>query len=73
MGEASNGDVARTNYSIDYVVDSMTQDEEEGKPVYVLELKARDADLSYSRIKLWVLEDGEFPSRPTISSARESC
>ena len=61
MGEASNGDVARTNYSIDYVVDSMTQGEEDGKPAHVLKLRARDADLSYSRIKLWVLDDGDVP------------
>jgi hypothetical protein len=61
MGEASNGDVARTNYSTDYVVDSMTDDEEDGKPAKVLDLRARDAELSYSRVKLWVSRDGDIP------------
>jgi hypothetical protein len=61
MGEASNGDVARTNYSTDYVVDSVTDGEEDGKPVIVLDLKAKDADLSYSRVKLFVSRDGETP------------
>ncbi len=61
MGEASNGDVARTNYSTDYVVDSAMDAEEDGKPVCVLDLKAKDADLSYSRVKLWVSRDGDVP------------
>ncbi len=61
MGEASNGDVARTNYSTDYVVDSVADAEEDGKPVVVLDLKAKDADLSYSRVKLFVSRDGETP------------
>jgi outer membrane lipoprotein-sorting protein len=61
MGEASNGDVARTNYSTDYVVSSITEGEEDGKPVNVLELKAKDPDLSYSRVTLWALRDGDVP------------
>ena len=61
MGEASNGDVARTNYSADYTVESMSQEEEDGKPATVLELRARDAELSYSRIRLWVSQDGDIP------------
>ncbi len=61
MGEASNGDVARTNYSTDYTVESIAHEEDDGKPVNVLELKARDADLSYSRIRLWVSQDGDVP------------
>ena len=61
MGEASNGDVARTNYSTDYVVDSTIEAEEDGKAVTVLDLKAKDADLSYSRVKLWVSRDGDVP------------
>jgi hypothetical protein len=61
MGDASNGDVARTNYSTDYVVDSIADDEEDGKPAKVLDLRAKDADLSYSRVKLWVSRDGDIP------------
>jgi hypothetical protein len=61
MGEASNGDVARTSYSGDYVVESMAEVEEDGKPAMVLDLKANDPELSYGRVKLWVSRDGEVP------------
>jgi outer membrane lipoprotein-sorting protein len=61
MGEASNGDVARTNYSADYTVESMADDSIDGKPAVRLELKARDAELSYSRIVLWVARAGDEP------------
>src|SRR5207302_1358393 len=47
----------RTNYSADYVVDSIAEDEEDGKPANLLDLKAKDTDLSYSRVKLWVSRD----------------
>jgi len=63
MGEASNGDVARTNYSADYIVDSIEEAEEDGKPSTRLELKAQDPDLSYGRVTLWVSRDGEIPLR----------
>jgi outer membrane lipoprotein-sorting protein len=62
MGEASNGDVARTNYSADYVVGSIAEVEEDGKPARVLDLKAKDSDLSYSRVRLWVSPD-DIPLR----------
>ena len=61
MGEASNGDVARTNYSADYTPESIAEDTVDGKPAYVLDLKARDADLSYSRVVLWVTRTGYEP------------
>jgi outer membrane lipoprotein-sorting protein len=61
MGEASNGDVARTNYSADYAVESMNEEREDGKPSWVLDLKAKDTDLSYSRVKLWVSRPDEVP------------
>jgi outer membrane lipoprotein-sorting protein len=61
MGEASNGDVARTNYSTDYAVDSITSGDEDGKPSQLLDLKAKDPDMSYSRVKLWVSRDGALP------------
>ena len=61
MGEASNGDVARTNYNTDYVVDSMADGDDDGKPAIVLDLKAKDAELSYSHVKLWVARDSNEP------------
>lgn len=61
LGEASNGDVARTNYSVDYSVPSMTEEETDGTSAYVLELQAKDPDLSYSRVRLWVAKKDLFP------------
>jgi outer membrane lipoprotein-sorting protein len=61
MGEASNGDVARTNYSADYSVQSMDEENVDGKPANMLELKARDPDMSYGRVVLWVTRSGGEP------------
>jgi outer membrane lipoprotein-sorting protein len=54
MGEASNGDVARTNYSVDYIAEPAGEDEVEGVKTYVLNLRAKDPGVSYSRVRLWV-------------------
>ena len=54
MGEASNGDVARTNYSVDYVPEMAGEDSVSDQPAYVLDLRAKDTDLSYTRVRLWV-------------------
>jgi outer membrane lipoprotein-sorting protein len=61
MGEVSNGDVARTSYSADYIPESVTAEDVDGTPALVLDLKARDADLSYSRIRLWVARRDNVP------------
>lgn len=50
MGEASNGDVARTSFTIDYTPKSAS---EEGS-AWVLELEAKDPSLSYKRVRLWI-------------------
>lgn len=63
MGEASNGDVARTNYSTDYEVAEVAEGEEDGRPATVLDLKAKDDNLSYTRVRLWVSRDGNAPLR----------
>jgi outer membrane lipoprotein-sorting protein len=63
MGDASNGDVARTNYSTDYVP-QLVKDETSGEQdAFVLDLKARDPELSYTRIKLWVDKKAYRPLR----------
>src|SRR5687767_13570808 len=49
MGQASNGDVARTSFSVDYVANSAVADGD----AWLLELEARDPSISYKSIKLW--------------------
>jgi outer membrane lipoprotein-sorting protein len=50
MGQASNGDVARTSFSTDYTAGTVTEEDDE----WVLELAARDSSMSYKRVRLWV-------------------
>ena len=50
MGQASNGDVARTSFTIDYNAKSATPD----AAAWVLELEAKDPSLSYKRVRLWI-------------------
>lgn len=54
MGQASNGDVARTSFTVDYVAKSATPDEFEGHAAWRIDLAAKDSDIAYSRIELWV-------------------
>ena len=59
MGQASNGDVARTSFTIDYTPKSAS---EEGA-AYVLELEAKDPSLSYKRVRLWIDKTSYEPVR----------
>jgi hypothetical protein len=56
LGEASNGDVARTSFSWDYDVAGMEEKEENGKALYVMDLKVKPAKRgsTYGRIVLKV-------------------
>jgi len=59
MGQASNGDVARTSFTVDYVAKSVVED---GK-AFVLDLAAKDANIAYSRVQLWVDKTSYEPLR----------
>ena len=50
MGQASNGDVARTSFTVDYVAKSVVEEDK----AFVLDLAAKDADIAYSRVQLWI-------------------
>ena len=50
MGQASNGDVARTSFGVDYQPAAIA---EEGD-AYVLDLEAKDPSIAYKRVRLWV-------------------
>jgi outer membrane lipoprotein-sorting protein len=59
MGQASNGDVARTSFTVDYDAKSATEDGE----AWLLELEAKDAALSYKRVRLWIDRTSFEPRR----------
>lgn len=50
MGQASNGDVARTSFAVDYDAKSVKEDGD----AWLLELEAKDPSISYKRIQLWL-------------------
>src|SRR5947199_1129786 len=50
MGQASNGDVARTNFSVDYNVTSVTTEDN----AWLIDLAAKDPSIAYARVRLWV-------------------
>jgi outer membrane lipoprotein-sorting protein len=54
IGQASNGDVARTSFTVDYDAKSVSDGEWNGRKAYVLDLGAKDSDVSYHRVVLWV-------------------
>jgi outer membrane lipoprotein-sorting protein len=59
MGQASNGDVARTSFTVDYEATSATQEGD----AWVLELAAKDPSMSYKRVRLWVDRSSYEPRR----------
>lgn len=59
MGQASNGDVARTSFTVDYHAKSATQDGD----AWLLELEAKDPSMSYKRIRLWIDRTSYEPRR----------
>ncbi|HEX8251982.1 MAG TPA: outer membrane lipoprotein-sorting protein [Thermoanaerobaculia bacterium] len=59
MGQASNGDVARTTFDVDYNATSAKQDGD----MWLLELEARDPAISYKRVQLWVDRTSYEPRR----------
>lgn len=59
MGQASNGDVARTTFTVDYDAKSAS---EEGD-AWVVELEAKDPAVSYKRVRLWIDKTSYEPRR----------
>jgi len=53
-GDASNGDIARTNYAYDYDAAYLRTEEANGVPCHVLELSAKRKGSTYHRIVYWV-------------------
>ncbi len=53
-GNASNGDVARTNYAADYDAEYLRTEKAGAVECYVLDLKARRKGATYRRITYWL-------------------
>lgn len=61
VGEVSNGDIARANFSGDYSAKLIRMDNIENKECYCLELDAKSEDVTYGKIMLWVQRDNFWP------------
>ena len=60
-GDASNGDVARTNYAADYSAVYLRTERVGADECYVLELTAKRKGATYQRILYWVREEDARP------------
>jgi outer membrane lipoprotein-sorting protein len=66
MGNASNGDVARTRYAEDYAAKLKREESSDGVPCYLLELSAKREGATYKRIDYWVTKETKRPQRAEI-------
>jgi outer membrane lipoprotein-sorting protein len=60
-GDASNGDVARTNYAIDYTATYVRKERVGADQCYVLDLTAKRKGATYQRILYWIRAEDERP------------
>lgn len=61
IGQVSNADVARTNYSGGYVATLVGSSRLDGRDCHVLDLQAKDDKVSYHRIRYWVEKETYRP------------
>jgi outer membrane lipoprotein-sorting protein len=54
MGQASNGDVARTSFATDYSTTKQSRVQLDGREAWELELEAKDPSTAYGKVTLWV-------------------
>lgn len=66
MGDASNGDVARTNFSRDYTPKLLGEEIVNGKVCYKLELSATNDAATYQHVEYWVTKQESLPIKAEL-------
>jgi outer membrane lipoprotein-sorting protein len=66
LGNASNGDVARTRYAADYAPSLKGEETVDGVPCYILNLDAKREGATYNRVELWVRKEDSRPRKAEI-------
>lgn len=66
MGNASNGDVARTNFSRDYRATLIGEEMVADKLCYKLVLKAKTQAATYQRVEYWVTKAKSLPVKAEL-------
>ena len=61
VGNVAVGDIARAAFAGDYRAEIASITTYDGKPCYVLDLKARDDSVTYQRVKYWVHRETHQP------------
>lgn len=57
IGLAAYGDIAATNYAEDYIATPLPDDTVDGEATYVFDLRSKNDQTTYDRIKYWVSQD----------------
>ena len=68
IGAVSNADVARVVFSLDYIAGGIEKQRLDDLPVLKLDLRARQNNVPYQRIDLWVAEKTLHPLRADFFS-----
>ena len=66
MGNASNGDVARTRYADDYSATLKREEVIDGVSCFMLELTAKREAATYQRIEYWISKENLRPKKAEI-------
>jgi len=66
LGNASNGDVARTRYAGDYAPTCTGEETVNGVPCYVLSLAAKREGATYYRVEYWVRKADARPQKAEV-------
>ncbi len=66
LGNASNGDVARTRYAGDYAPTLKGEETVDGIPCYILNLAAKREGATYNRVELWLRKEDARPKKAEI-------
>jgi outer membrane lipoprotein-sorting protein len=65
-GNASNGDVARTNYANDYDATYLRKETVDGVECHVLQLEAKRKGATYHKIDYWIRADNARPVKADL-------
>jgi outer membrane lipoprotein-sorting protein len=70
-GQVANGDLARANFAGDYTPTILRTESVDGSDAYVLELKAVDRGVTYSKVLYWVRKSNHWPLKAEFYSVSD--
>lgn len=67
-GQVANGDLARVNFAGDYDATLLRTEAVDGEAMYVLELVARERNVTYHKVRYWVRKSNDWPYKAEFYS-----